>query len=65
MVAAADGAESRVHGLAPGSYVFAARAMDGVGRAGPPLRYGFIVEAPWYRRPVALVAWAVGAVFSC
>ncbi|MDB6168401.1 MAG: hypothetical protein JWM88_1265 [Verrucomicrobia bacterium] len=46
-------------GLAPGNYAFEARAVDRIGRTGEPLRYAFVVEAPWYRRGPALVAGLV------
>lgn len=49
--------------LAPGSYVFWSRAVDVFGRTGYPAQFSFVVEAPWYRRPWALVGWA-GAVLA-
>ena len=56
-------------GLPPGKYVFKARAVDRFGRIGAQMRYAFLVEAPWYRRPLAIALWfalaaslAIGAV---
>ncbi|MDD3179030.1 MAG: ATP-binding protein [Opitutaceae bacterium] len=47
-------------GLAPGDYVFTARAVDRFGRSGPLLRYPFAVAAPWYWRTPILVLYAIG-----
>ena len=52
-------------GLSAGSYAFAARAVDRIGRTGPALSYAFVIQAPWYRRPAALAVWAVAAVLLC
>jgi len=49
-------------GLSPGAYVFAARAIDALGQPGPPLRFPFAILTPWYRRPLALAAWALAGV---
>jgi signal transduction histidine kinase len=44
-------------GLASGTYDFQVRAVDRFGRAGPATAFPFQLEAPWYRRPLALAIW--------
>lgn len=52
-------------GLRPGDYTFRARALDPFGRAGPPLEFSFWVEAPWYQRGAAIVAYVMaGALLT-
>jgi len=46
-------------GLAPGNYVFKARALDRFGRGSAPVTYAFVIEAPWYEQPWALAGWVV------
>lgn len=46
-------------GLGAGAYRFEVRAVDGVGRPGPAIRYDFAVAAPWFRRWPALVGGGV------
>ena len=51
-------------GLAPGQYVFTARALDRFGRTGPPVAYAFAIAAPWYRQPAALAGFAALAALG-
>ncbi len=44
--------------LAPGDYVFQARAVDRFGRISPVTAYPFAIAAPWYRSAPAMVVWA-------
>ncbi len=46
-------------GLRAGRYTFRARTVDSVGRTGPVLTFGFNLEAPWYERAPAVVAYAL------
>jgi len=49
-------------GLASGSYLLQARAVDRFGRTGPVFDYPFILAAPWYNRPAAWAIWIALAV---
>ncbi|WP_221030931.1 ATP-binding protein [Actomonas aquatica] len=46
-------------GLEPGHYHFEARAVDGLGRAGPSTTLEFTVRPHWYRTPLAQVAYGL------
>jgi len=49
-------------GLAPGTHLFAVRALDRFGRPGLPANGVFMIATPWYRTPLALVGYAVVAL---
>lgn len=49
-------------GLAPGAYVFQARAVDKWGRAGPEFSCRFAVPTPWFRTVYAIVGYTIAAL---
>lgn len=51
-------------GLASGAYAFQVRALDRFGRAGPVSTIAFRVDAPWFRRRPAMLAWFALAAFA-
>lgn len=51
-------------GLASGDYAFQVRTIDRFGRNGPASTFVFTLEAPWYRRTPALLAWATLALLT-
>lgn len=54
--------ERALTGLAPGPYVFQARAVDRWGRAGPAVSYPFVVLTPWYRTAPAIAAYVAAGL---
>lgn len=49
-------------GLAPGRYTVRVRARDAAGNVAPEQRLTLRVPPPWWRSPLALVAWALLAL---
>lgn len=50
--------------LAPGHYVFQARAVDRFGRKGRPVSLAFSIPLPWWRTPLAWIAYSIVVVLA-
>lgn len=48
--------------LPSGRYIFHARTLSPSGAVGPASSWSFVVEAPWYRAPWALMLWSALAL---
>ncbi|MFT3829434.1 MAG: ATP-binding protein [Opitutaceae bacterium] len=58
------GAAREFAGLSAGTYRFAVRAADAIGRTGPVVAYDFSIPTPWYRRWPAVVGAIIGLLLA-